>query len=249
MILALDDEVPDAVAEAIRASEGVARPLVDPAGRRTLSDDGGLTVPAELVGGRRPAPPRRVDVHRRGPLPGPPRTPRCRALGRAPGGAGRGAPRRSRPVPRPADPTRRAARDRPLAARAARAATAEAVRAAIALAAVTAPDAPRPGLLEIGQGVWEGPIGRRSSREHGELLAAWRRTPLTGNAPDGERVLDAAERVRTASKRVVARLASSRHASIRGGPSAAGRRLPAQPCRRARGRSSSPTTGSSRSCS
>jgi probable phosphoglycerate mutase len=96
------------------------------------------------------------------------------------------------------------------------ASTAEAVRAAIAARGSSVPIRPEPGLAEIGQGRWEGAHRTEIESQHGELLAAWRRTPLIANAPDGERVLDAAVRVRGALDTVVARLgeaAASRPAS------------------------------------
>jgi phosphoserine phosphatase len=86
------------------------------------------------------------------------------------------------------------------------AATAEAVRAAIAARGGVVPLRAELGLAEIGQGLWEGAHRTEIESQHGELLAAWRRTPLTANAPDGERVLDAAVRVRGALEGVIARL-------------------------------------------
>jgi len=68
---------------------------------------------------------------------------------------------------------------------------------------------PEPGLAEIGQGRWEGTHRSQIEAEDGELLATWRRSPLTANAPGGERVLDAAVRVRSALDGVISRLAAA----------------------------------------
>ena len=87
-----------------------------------------------------------------------------------------------------------------------RAATAEAVRAAIVARGGSVPMRAEPGLAEIGQGLWEGAHRTEIESQHGELLAAWRRTPLSANAPGGERVVDAAVRVRAALEGIVARL-------------------------------------------
>jgi len=63
-----------------------------------------------------------------------------------------------------------------------------------------------PRLAELGQGRWEGRTRAEILAADGAGLAAWRRTPLTSNAPEGERVVDAAERVRTALVDVLAEL-------------------------------------------
>jgi phosphoserine phosphatase len=68
---------------------------------------------------------------------------------------------------------------------------------------------PEPGIIEIGQGSWEGRERTDIETNEGELLAAWRRDPLASNAPGGERVLDAAERARTALAVVLAGLAAA----------------------------------------
>ncbi len=104
------------------------------------------------------------------------------------------------------------------------ASTAEAVRAAIAERGGSVPVRPEPGLSEIGQGRWEGAHRTEIESRYGELLAAWRRTPLSANAPDGERVLDAAVRVRGALEGVVERLgeAAESHPSSEHPPTVAG---------------------------
>jgi probable phosphoglycerate mutase len=67
---------------------------------------------------------------------------------------------------------------------------------------------PEPRLMEIGQGRWEGMHRSAIEAEHGELLAAWRRTPLEVNAPGGERVADAAGRVQPALQYIIGELAA-----------------------------------------
>jgi probable phosphoglycerate mutase len=89
------------------------------------------------------------------------------------------------------------------------AATAAAVGSAIAGRAGPVPIRPEPGLSEIGQGRWEGTHRSKIEAEDGDLLTAWRREPLLSNAPGGERVLDAAIRVRVALEGVVRRLSEA----------------------------------------
>jgi broad specificity phosphatase PhoE len=52
------------------------------------------------------------------------------------------------------------------------------------------------GLVEIGQGEWEGRLNEEVARDDGERLAAWRRDPTTAHAPGGEPLEVAAKRVR-----------------------------------------------------
>ena len=107
------------------------------------------------------------------------------------------------------------------------AATAEAVRAAI-IAARGGSGPPRrgdPGFLEIAQGGWEGRHRTEIEAADGELLSAWRREPLTANAPGGERVVDAAVRVRSALQAVIDRLAQA--ARTRASSGGVGSRPPA----------------------
>jgi broad specificity phosphatase PhoE len=61
--------------------------------------------------------------------------------------------------------------------------------------------------IEIGQGAWEGRTLADVSSSDAEILAGWRRDPLRWNAPGGERLLDAATRVRRGLERVVRSLA------------------------------------------
>ena len=69
MILALDDDVPPAVAEAIRGHDAVLDLWTIRLGERALS--AAALDPRRPRRDARPRPPRRVRVHRRGPLPGP----------------------------------------------------------------------------------------------------------------------------------------------------------------------------------
>lgn len=94
--------------------------------------------------------------------------------------------------------------------------TAAAVAAAIAdLRAGAGPEAAaaplpdlraEPGLLEIGQGDWEGVSANDIGRRWGAELAAWRRDPLLAHAPGGESLEQVDERVRPALARVLAEL-------------------------------------------
>ncbi len=64
------------------------------------------------------------------------------------------------------------------------------------------------GLVEIGQGEWEGLRREEVAARYGDLLAGWRRAPLEVNAPGGERILQVAVRVRRALTALLARLAA-----------------------------------------
>lgn len=69
---------------------------------------------------------------------------------------------------------------------------------------------PEPGLIEIGQGAWEGLQRAEVVARYGPELDAWRRAPTQAQAPDGERVLDAGVRARVALLDVLTRLGASR---------------------------------------
>ncbi|MBI2777120.1 MAG: histidine phosphatase family protein [Chloroflexi bacterium] len=87
--------------------------------------------------------------------------------------------------------------------------TAGAVAAALAAETgfgVPSPLRPDPGFLEIGQGEWEGLPGAEVEASWGEVLAGWRRDPLTSWAPGGESVRDVDARVRPALARLLGRL-------------------------------------------
>ncbi len=87
---------------------------------------------------------------------------------------------------------------------------ARATAAAIAAAHTTAPPSvAEPGLTELAQGSWEGLPGRAVAERWPDLLAAWRRDPVTAHAPGGESVPDAARRVEEALGRLLRELATS----------------------------------------
>lgn len=66
---------------------------------------------------------------------------------------------------------------------------------------------PEPGLLEIGQGDWEGLPGTEVEARWPEVIAGWRRDPLAWWAPGGESVVDVDRRVRVALRDVLRRMA------------------------------------------
>jgi broad specificity phosphatase PhoE len=68
---------------------------------------------------------------------------------------------------------------------------------------------PEPGLLEIGQGDWEGLPGAEVTERWGELLEAWRRDPLVAWAPGGESIAEVDGRVRAALVPLLADLAAA----------------------------------------
>ena len=64
-----------------------------------------------------------------------------------------------------------------------------------------------PGLLEIGQGEWEGLHRDDISARYADVLAAWRREPVRTWAPGGESIADVQTRLRPALAGILARLA------------------------------------------
>lgn len=70
------------------------------------------------------------------------------------------------------------------------------------------PLVPEPGLLEIGQGEWEGLPGAEIADRWGALLDDWRRDPLSAWAPGGESITEVDTRVRPALRQVLADLAA-----------------------------------------
>jgi broad specificity phosphatase PhoE len=72
--------------------------------------------------------------------------------------------------------------------------------------AMPVPVVAEPGILEIGQGEWEGLPGTEIVERWGGLLEEWRHDPLSAWAPGGESLLDVDARVRTALRRVLADL-------------------------------------------
>lgn len=67
---------------------------------------------------------------------------------------------------------------------------------------------PDPGLLEIGQGEWEGIPGLEVAERWGPLLEAWRHEPLTAWAPGGEALAEVDLRARAALRGILADLAT-----------------------------------------
>lgn len=89
------------------------------------------------------------------------------------------------------------------------AATAAAVARAMARPdglAAAVPLVPDPGFLEIGQGEWEGLRTTEIESRWGEVLAGWRRDPLTTWAPGGESLATVDDRVRASLAGVLAAL-------------------------------------------
>jgi broad specificity phosphatase PhoE len=72
--------------------------------------------------------------------------------------------------------------------------------------ATPVPVLPEPGLLEIGQGEWEGLPGAEIVERWGSLLEDWRRDPLSAWAPGGESIPEVDARVRIALRRALADL-------------------------------------------
>ena len=99
--------------------------------------------------------------------------------------------------------------------------------------------------LEIGQGDWEGLHRDEVEARYPAELAAWRRPAGRANAPGGESLRAARRRVRDALEDVVGRPGRGRAGRGPDRTSVGG--YPAGPAATRRGRSSSPTTGSSRS--
>ncbi|HET7169129.1 MAG TPA: histidine phosphatase family protein [Candidatus Limnocylindrales bacterium] len=66
---------------------------------------------------------------------------------------------------------------------------------------------PERGLLEIGQGAWEGLHRDEIAERYGDVLAAWRRTPTRAWAPGGESLAVVQARLRPALATILATLA------------------------------------------
>jgi broad specificity phosphatase PhoE len=64
-------------------------------------------------------------------------------------------------------------------------------------------------LLEIGQGEWEGLPGTEIVERWGDLIATWRREPLSAWAPGGESLAEVDARVRLALRVLLADLATA----------------------------------------
>ncbi len=69
---------------------------------------------------------------------------------------------------------------------------------------------PEPGILEIGQGDWEGETHDEIMRRWPAELAAWRRRPQEAWAPGGESIVDVQARVRPALAAILERLGRDR---------------------------------------
>lgn len=92
--------------------------------------------------------------------------------------------------------------------------TETASRVAAAMAEPTSFGAPPPlvadpGLLEIGQGAWEGLPAATIAERWGEVLEGWRRDPLTAWAPGGESLPEVDARVRASLRTVLGELRSA----------------------------------------
>jgi broad specificity phosphatase PhoE len=113
------------------------------------------------------------------------------------------------------------------------AATAEA--AAAALRSVYGPAVPRPrpepGLLEIGQGAWEGLHRDEVEARYSAELESWRLTPTQAAAPGAELLHDVDRRVRPALAGILDRMAASGPPTIAARTSAAGYPPPASSSR------------------
>jgi probable phosphoglycerate mutase len=68
------------------------------------------------------------------------------------------------------------------------------------------PCRPDAGFLEIAQGVWEGLPGAEIGARWPDVLAGWRRDPLTSWAPDGESLVEVDRRVRASLIETLVRL-------------------------------------------
>jgi broad specificity phosphatase PhoE len=72
---------------------------------------------------------------------------------------------------------------------------------------VPVPVRSEPGLLEIGQGDWEGLPATEVTERWGELLEQWRREPMIAWAPNGESIAEVDVRVRDALRELLEDLA------------------------------------------
>ena len=203
MILALDDDVPDAVSDAIRTHEAV-RDLWTIRLGATADRRGSVAdrrrEPAHPGRPRRharPRPPRRVDVHRRGPLPGPgghaavaDRPAPGVARGRAAGAPTRAArPARARAATRSSSSTPRSPRTTQ---------TAEAIERAVRAAGVTVTRRPGPGLPRDPPGRLAGPPSRRGRRS---VRSGARRPGAARRSRPGRRAASHSPRSRHGSAR------------------------------------------------
>ena len=245
MILALDDDVPAGVAEAIRAHEDVIDAVDDPPGRRRAERRRRSSRTASTRRSSSSATASPSSSSRAGSRARPTRP--LSPTGRAPGGAGRRAgsptPRAPPALPIPAgppleivhSPLGRAAADR------------RRHRDAIAAASRGRPRRADPGFPRSarasGKGLHRDEIAARYGAELDGLARA---DPPRPGRPAASRSPEVAARVRPGPARPCSRGLAERPAPGDARPTA-GRRLRGSPRRRARGRSSSATTACSRS--
>jgi broad specificity phosphatase PhoE len=88
--------------------------------------------------------------------------------------------------------------------------TAAAIGAAVTATTGSVPLRPDDGLTEIHQGEWEGRPATEIAERWGDILAAWRRTPLEAWSPGGESIREVETRVRPSLSRLLDRLADGR---------------------------------------
>lgn len=82
------------------------------------------------------------------------------------------------------------------------------------------------GLAEIGQGEWEGLLGREVEERWGDVLSAWRRDATSAWAPGGESLPDVDARLRPALRSLLERLAEGRPRGAIDRPTVAGYAAP-----------------------
>jgi len=81
---------------------------------------------------------------------------------------------------------------------------------------------PEAGLLEVGQGEWEGRPGTEVLERWGEILETWRRDPLSAWAPGGESLPEVDIRVRAALRTILLDLAAAAPLGSEGRPQVLG---------------------------
>lgn len=86
-----------------------------------------------------------------------------------------------------------------------------------------------PGLIEIGQGDWEGLHSSEIERRWGDDLSTWRRRPLEAWAPGGESIPDVSARLRPTLAAILGRLAEQGVPGSQDRPQVAGYGEPALP--------------------
>ena len=215
MLLALDEAVPDGVAEAIRrrtacstsGSSSSARSRDRDASRRRpggpLAVPPASTRPSSCCGTASPCGSAEGRFQGRADTP-------LSAARPAPGRARRRPPRATRPRRR-ALPVPRATPSRSCTPRwpAPRRRRPRSRRPSLREAGRRRPLVAEPGLLEIGQGAWEGWYQREVEARWPAEIAGWRRDPVRFHAPGGESLVEVDRRVRAALASVIAGLATA----------------------------------------